>query len=152
MWREPLLAIFQDFAGRTPGALVEVKSVALAWHYRMVDQEAGPRRANELQLHLNQLLSNQPVESLSGKKVLEIRPYGINKPRVQPVLSPERPPAITIIAARDDRPDEDLFAALPPQAISIRVGPGATRARYRLDGVPAMRALLRSFTASIVAA
>ena len=66
-WREPVLAMLRETTQRTPGSLVEVKTAALAWHYRMADQETGARRANELRLHLNQLLSNQPVEILAGQ-------------------------------------------------------------------------------------
>ena len=150
-WREPALAILRDITDRTPGSLIEVKSVALAWHYRMADQEAGARRANELRLHLSQLLSNQPVEILAGHKVLEIRPYGINKGRIVPPLTPERLASTTVLAMGDDRTDEDLFAAVPPEAITIRVGPGLTRARFRLDSVPAVRALLRSLVETEVA-
>jgi trehalose 6-phosphate synthase/phosphatase len=143
-WREAALAILRDITARTPGSLIEVKSVALAWHYRMADQEAGARRANELRLHLTQLLSNQPVEILAGHKVLEIRPYGVNKGRIVPAMSPERLASTTVLAIGDDRTDEDLFAAVPADAITIRVGPGPTRARFRLDGVAPVRALLRS--------
>src|SRR3954447_8394730 len=143
-WREPALALLQEVTARTPGSLIETKSVALAWHYRMADQDSGPRRANELRLHLGQLLSNQPVEILAGNKVIEIRPYGIHKGRIVPPLSPERLAATTLLALGDDRTDEDLFAALPPPAITIKVGPGATQARFRIDGVPAARALLQS--------
>src|SRR4051794_732909 len=143
-WREPALALLQEVTARTPGSLIETKSVALAWHYRMADQDSGPRRANELRLHLGQLLSNQPVEILAGNKVIEIRPYGIHKGRIVPALSPERLAATTMLAMGDDRTDEDLFAALPPPAITIKVGPGATQARFRIDGVPAARALLQS--------
>jgi trehalose 6-phosphate synthase/phosphatase len=110
----------------------------------MSDQEAGARRANELRLHLGQLLSNQPVEILAGHKVLEIRPYGVNKGRIVPALPPERVAATTVLAMGDDRTDEDLFAAIPPESISIRVGPGPTRARFRLESVAAVRALLSS--------
>jgi trehalose 6-phosphate synthase/phosphatase len=143
-WRDPALAILRDITARTPGSLIEVKSVALAWHYRMADPEAGARRANELRLHLTQLLSNQPVEILAGNKVLEIRPYGVNKGRIVPPMTPERIASTAILAIGDDRTDEDLFAAVPPEAITIRVGPGPTRARFRLEGVSAVRALLRS--------
>jgi trehalose 6-phosphate synthase/phosphatase len=143
-WREPALTILRDITARTPGSLIEVKSAALAWHYRMADREAGARRANELRLHLTQLLSNQPVEILAGHKVIEIRPYGIHKGRIVPPLPPERLATTTILAIGDDRTDEDLFEALPPEAITIRVGPGATRAHFRLDGVPAVRTLLHS--------
>jgi trehalose 6-phosphate synthase/phosphatase len=143
-WREPALAILRDFTARTPGSLTEEKSVALAWHYRMADQESGARRANELRLHLGQLLSNQPVEILAGHKVVEIRPYGIHKGRIVPPLSPERLASTVVLAMGDDRTDEDLFAALPPRAITVKVGPGATHARFRVDGVAAARALLAS--------
>jgi trehalose 6-phosphate synthase/phosphatase len=143
-WREPALALLREVTSRTPGSLIETKSVALAWHYRMADQDSGPRRANELRLHLGQLLSNQPVEILAGNKVIEIRPYGIHKGRIIPSLPSERQTTTTILAMGDDRTDEDLFVALPPPAVTIKVGPGATQARFRVDGVPAARALLQS--------
>ena len=143
-WREAALAILRDITARTPGSLIEVKSVALAWHYRLADQEAGARRANELRLHLSQLLSNQPVEILAGHKVLEIRPYGVNKGRIVPLLSPERLASTAVLAIGDDRTDEDLFAAVPLEGITVRVGPGPTKARFRLESVTAVRALLRS--------
>jgi trehalose 6-phosphate synthase/phosphatase len=143
-WREPALSFLREITARTPGSLIEVKSVALAWHYRLADPESGARRANELRLHLSQLLSNQPVEILAGHKVVEIRPYGIHKGRIVPPLPPERLARTSVLAMGDDRTDEDLFAALPPEAVSIKVGPGPTHARFRIDGVPAARSLLQS--------
>ena len=142
-WREPVVAILRDITARTPGSLIEVKAVAIAWHYRMADLETGARRANELRIHLNQLLSNQPVEILAGNRVLEIRPYGVHKGRIVPPMSPEREARTTMLAIGDDRTDEDLFTSLPPEAISARVGPGPTRARFRLDGTAAVRGVLR---------
>jgi trehalose 6-phosphate synthase/phosphatase len=142
-WREPVLGILRDITARTPGSLIEVKAVAIAWHYRMADLETGARRANELRIHLNQLLSNQPVEILAGNRVLEIRPYGVHKGRIIPPMSPEREARTTILAIGDDRTDEDLFTSLPPHAVSARVGPGATRARFRLESTSAVRGLLQ---------
>jgi trehalose 6-phosphate synthase/phosphatase len=142
-WREPVLHILRDITARTPGSLIEVKAVAIAWHYRMADLETGARRANELRLHLNQLLSNQPVEILAGNRVLEIRPHGIHKGRIVPPLPPERLARTAVVAIGDDRTDEDLFVSLPPEAITVRVGPGPTRAHYRLDGTSAVRGVLR---------
>jgi trehalose 6-phosphate synthase/phosphatase len=142
-WREPVLAILRDITARTPGSLIEVKAVAIAWHYRMADLETGARRANELRIHLNQLLSNQPVEILAGNRVLEIRPYGVHKGRILAPMSPEREARTTILAIGDDRTDEDLFTSLPPAAISVKVGPGSTRARFRLESTSSVRALLQ---------
>ena len=143
-WREPVLGILREITARTPGSLIEEKASGLAWHYRMADRETGARRANELRLHLNQLLSNQPVEIVPGHRVIEVRPYGIHKGRIVPSLSSERLALTTIVAIGDDRTDEDLFAALPAEAITIKVGPGNTRARFRLDGTAAVRHLLEA--------
>jgi trehalose 6-phosphate synthase/phosphatase len=147
-WREPVLAMLREITQRTPGSLVEIKAAALAWHYRMADPETGARRSNELRLHLNQLLSNQPVEILAGNRVIEIRPYGVHKGRIVPPRSPVRQAATTILAVGDDRTDEDLFGALPPEAITVKVGPGTTKARFRVDGVGAVRRLLHSLLES----
>ena len=149
-WREPVLHILRDITARTPGSLIEVKAVAIAWHYRMADLETGARRANELRLHLNQLLSNQPVEILAGNRVLEIRPHGIHKGRIVPPLPPERLARTAVVAIGDDRTDEDLFVSLPPEAITVRVGPGPTRAHYRLEGTGAVRGVLQLLAESAV--
>jgi trehalose 6-phosphate phosphatase len=47
----------------------------------------------------------------------------------------------------DDTTDEDAFEALSdrPDAVTVRVGPGDTAARYRLDDVNAVIRYLRTF-------
>jgi trehalose 6-phosphate synthase/phosphatase len=142
-WREPVLAILREVTGRTPGSLVEEKTPGLAWHYRMADPEFGAAQANELRVHLAQVLSNEPVEVLQGHKVIEVRPHGVNKGTIlRPVLAAS--PGATILAIGDDVTDEDLFAALPPDAIAVRVGGGVTRAQFRLAGVEQVHELLRA--------
>jgi trehalose 6-phosphate synthase/phosphatase len=142
-WREPVLAILREVTSRTPGSLVEEKTPGLAWHYRMADPEFGAAQANELRVHLAQLLSNEPVEVLQGHKVIEVRPHGVNKGTVmRPVLA-SAPPGAAILAIGDDATDEDLFAALPQEAIAVRVGGGVTRAQFRLAGVEQVLELLR---------
>jgi trehalose 6-phosphate synthase/phosphatase len=147
-WRQPVLEILQDFATRTPGSRVEEKNASVAFHYRMADPEYGLFQANELKTHLAQLLSNAPVELLSGNKVLEIRPHGIHKGRVVKTILEEAPKDCVAMAIGDDRTDEDLFAALPPQGISVHVGPAASIARLRVPDVKAARAFLRSLIAT----
>jgi trehalose 6-phosphate synthase/phosphatase len=46
------------------------------------------------------------------------------------------------VAFGDDRTDEEMFAALPRNAVGIHVGPGASLARYRLRHPAAVRAFL----------
>ncbi|HLB53485.1 MAG TPA: bifunctional alpha,alpha-trehalose-phosphate synthase (UDP-forming)/trehalose-phosphatase [Gemmatimonadales bacterium] len=141
-WQEAVRPILADFARRTPGALVEVKEAGLAWHWRAADAEVGDRQANELGLHLGQLMSNQPVELLWGDRVLEIRPHGVNKGSVAAELAAEHLPEGLLVAAGNDRTDEDLFAALPDVAITIAVGERPSRARYRVQDVWELRKLL----------
>ena len=49
-----------------------------------------------------------------------------------------------MIAIGDDRTDEDLFVALPPDAIAIHVGCGPSVAAYRVEDVQAVRRLLQA--------
>jgi trehalose 6-phosphate synthase/phosphatase len=141
-WQEALRPILLDFAGRTPGALVEVKEVGLAWHWRAADPEIGDRHANELGVRLGKLLSNLPLELLWGDRVLEIRPHGVHKGLVAKELAAEHLPEGVLVAAGNDRTDEDLFDSLPSEAITIAVGDRPTRAHYRVHDVWNLRELL----------
>lgn len=141
-WRESVLRILEDFAARTPGALVEEKTASVAWHYRAADPEFGARQAKELQIHLSEVLSNTPVEILPGNRVIEVRPYGVHKGRIATETVAALAPGVRVLAIGDDRTDEDLFAALPPEAITLHVGPAPSCARYRLADVAAARRFL----------
>jgi trehalose 6-phosphate synthase/phosphatase len=141
-WREPVLAILRDFAERTPGSLVEAKTVGYAWHYRMAEPEFGAAQAKELSLHLSTLLSNVPVEILPGDMVLEVRPHGVHKGRAVADVLGRAAPGTLLLAMGDDRTDEDMFAALPDGHLAIHVGPAPSRAPLRIRDVRAARALL----------
>jgi trehalose 6-phosphate synthase/phosphatase len=145
-WRDKVLSILRDYSDRTPGSLVEEKPVGLAWHYRAADPEYGAVQANELRLHLNELLGNSPTEILPGEKVIEIRAQGANKGRIVPGILARHPEA-KLLAIGDDRTDEDLFAALPKGAAAVHVGPGDSRAELRVPGVRHVRALLAALLA-----
>jgi trehalose 6-phosphate synthase/phosphatase len=142
-WRERVIEILEDFAARTPGALLETKSAGVAWHYRAADREYGERQARELHLHLTETLSNVPVQILPGEKVLEVRPHGVSKGRVVEFALRKAPAGSLLCALGDDRTDEDLFAALPEGSVAVHVGPLPSRAAYRLAAVGDARGLLR---------
>jgi trehalose 6-phosphate synthase/phosphatase len=141
-WREPVLRILRDFASRTPGATVEEKSVSVAWHYRQADPVFGDMQANELKLYLIELLSNTPVEVLPGSKVIEVRPHGIHKGGVVAPIIAASPRGAQLAAIGDDRTDEDMFNALPPEAVAIHVGPTGSVAPLRVAEVADARRLL----------
>jgi trehalose 6-phosphate synthase/phosphatase len=147
-WYDGVLSVLDGYAARTPGSLVERKTASLAWHWRASDPEFGAFQAKDLQLHLSELLSNQPVEVMLGDYVIEVRPHGMNKGRIVTRLLASAPPGSRLVALGDDRTDEDTFAALPEGGVAIHVGPLPSRAPYRLAGVAEARAWLRELLAA----
>ena len=144
-WITDAKAILETYVERAPGAFLEEKTAGLAWHYRLVDPYLGVALARELRVHLVRHFAQAPVSILAGRKVLEMRPQGIDKgAAVRDSLNLLRP-GIAIAAAGDDRTDEDLFASLPEGSISLCAGTLATRARYRVSGPDQVRRFLRSF-------
>ena len=141
-WLEPVRKVMEKVARRTDGAVLEVKSGALAFHYRATEPALGQRRLAELRATLSGDPQANTFELLDGARVLEVRPRGVNKGTVVPDLLAAAPGAM-VLALGDDVTDEALFAALPPGAVSIHVGFGQSVARYRLPGVRAARALLK---------
>jgi len=125
----------------TPGSRVEAKAVGFAWHYRQAEPEHGAAQARELRLHLRELLIGTPLEVVPAEKVVEVRLRGIHK---GVVLRGLIGPGELAVAFGDDRTDEDLFMALPPDAITVHVGRTPSAARFHLPDVTAVRATLRA--------
>jgi trehalose 6-phosphate synthase/phosphatase len=148
-WMERIRPILEQFAASTPGSCVEVKSASVAWHYRGAPREFGARQAHELRLLLGDVLSNQPLEVLEGKKVIEVRLRGISKGVVAQRVAEEMRPDTVIVAIGDDRSDEELFRALPHSSLTVAVGRPwtSTSATYRLEDHRAVRRILRSLLA-----
>ena len=57
------------------------------------------------------------------------------------------PAGSLLVALGDDRTDEDLFAALPPDGVAVHVGPGSSQAATRLADTAAARRLLQALAA-----
>jgi trehalose 6-phosphate synthase/phosphatase len=142
-WLRRIYPILEQFTTATPGSLIEEKSASIAWHYRMAEPEFGTRQAHELRMLLGDALSNQPLEVLEGKKVIEVRLRGVSKAVVSQHVIAEHDPAATVLAIGDDRTDEDLFSVLPEASVTIAVGTGRTQAKYFVDDYRAVRNLLR---------
>ena len=136
-------AVMADVVRRTPGSFVERKGASLAWHYRMSEPILAARRLDELRRRTEPVLP-ETLEMLDGNKVLEVRMRGADKRAVaQRICGRDADGDTMILAIGDDRTDEDLFVALPPGALTVRVGPGTSRARHRVEGPDEVRALLR---------
>lgn len=123
---------------RHPGLLLEDKGLTLALHYR---------QAPALAAYAHQLMSGfanvtgQGLELQRGKCVVEIKPAGIDKGTAvleylaEPPFKDRRP-----VFIGDDLNDERGFAEVNTlDGISIKVGKGASCARFRLPDVAAVR-------------
>jgi len=139
---EDIMALLEDAVRRTPGTLIERKSTGVAWHYRQAESKLGATEVKRLRSALTALLEGEAAEVHAGHKVLEVRLSGVDKgTAIAPTLE-GLPAGTAIIAIGDDRTDEQLFSALPPDAMTIYVGEGPSRARLRLSSVAEVRLLL----------
>ncbi len=136
-----IATILERHAERTPGALVERKSLGLAWHYRMAGSD-GQAAAEKLEAELIPVARRHDLELLRGNKVLEVRPKGIHKGIIAEALARGSRSPQLMVAMGDDRTDEDLFSALPKDGIAIHVGPTPSAAPWRLADVAAARNFL----------
>jgi trehalose 6-phosphate synthase/phosphatase len=140
-WKKPLRPLFELAADRTPGSLVEEKELALAWHYRQADPELAGERLRELKESLREQIANRDLNLQEGRKVLELKPASCTKGQAVRRWLRQRPSQF-ILAVGDDRTDEDMFAALPAEAYTCKVGSEPSAARFRLDSVEEVRRLL----------
>jgi trehalose 6-phosphate synthase/phosphatase len=150
-WRQTVEPIFEHYCGRTPGSFIERKRVNLVWHYRNADSEYADSQAKELLVHLNDTVASKlPVEVLSGKKAIEVRPVGIHKGAVLKRLL-QKYEWQWALAIGDDRTDEDMFHALPKRHAnthSIFVGDpllSSTSAHAFLDNPKQVLSMLQAF-------
>lgn len=141
-WKDTIRGVFDDYSDRVPGSFVEVKEINLTWHYRNADPDFGDYMKNELVLHLNNL-PGLPIDILSGKKAVEVRPQGVNKGSiVRRCLSekedPDDSPYDFVLCIGDDKTDEDMFEELLkhtdiPEVHSIIVEHKPSLAQYCLE-------------------
>jgi trehalose 6-phosphate synthase/phosphatase len=142
-WIDRLVPIFKQFVEQTPGSAMEIKSASIGWHYRRASREFGDRQAHELRMLLGDVLTNQPLELIEGKKVIEVRLRGISKAIVGRSLRAQSGKGGRVVAFGDDRTDEDLFRSLPASSLTVVVGDGQSSARFRVDDHQEVRRLLR---------
>ena len=159
-WMRPIERLMSKVAEDVPGAHVERKACAIAWHYREAEPEYGSWRAHELLNDLGQHLAGAPAEILQGHRVVEVRARGVDKGvYVRSVFPEGRESGRFVIGLGDDRTDHDLLDALPRGSVAGHVGgllpstrsPGGAREHVHLVGPGEVRALLRELAAAVPA-
>ncbi|GAB5601633.1 trehalose-phosphatase [Thermus sp. FJN-A] len=128
-----------------PGTWVEDKGYALALHYREAEDEAAAEACLRAWLEGKKaLLERLGLEALPGKKVLEIKPKGVDKGKAVLRLL-DRHPGRTPVYIGDDTTDEAAFLVLRDRGLTFKVGEGPTAAQGRLEDVEAVLDYLKTY-------
>jgi len=133
-----------EFAARHSGLLLEDKGLSLALHYRLAPEFADVAR----EAVTRALATLGPeFEMQSGKLVFEIMPGGRDKGTAIEAFMAETPFAGRLaVFIGDDATDEYGFAIVNRAGgHSIKVGPGASIARWRLSNAAAVRRWLDAY-------
>uniref|UniRef100_A0A804LW26 Trehalose-phosphatase n=1 Tax=Zea mays TaxID=4577 RepID=A0A804LW26_MAIZE len=150
-WKNIVEPVMKYYCDVTDGSYIEAKETALVWHYEEADPVFGPRQAKELQYHLRDVLSEEPVYVKSGHQIVEVNgnPQEVvgKGTAVQGLIAAlgarGRMPDF-ILCVGDDVSDEDMFEAISapsskfafPEAAEIfacTVGNKPSLAKYYLE-------------------
>lgn len=130
-WKETIRKEILKLVNLFPGSYIEEKTFALVWHFRTAQEDINTQEIEKLTTPLLDIISEFDLELLYGNKIIEIRNNSINKGiaahQMVQLYQPD-----CIIAVGDDTTDEDMFAVLPTEAITVKVGKNPTYAKFRI--------------------
>lgn len=130
-WSDEILCTLQQIVSKTPGSHLEVKQTALVWHYRNVDPWLASVREQQLEDALSAICAHENLQLMKGNKIVEIKSAAYTKgSEAKRLLA--RDTYDFVLAVGDDITDEDMFRALPPDAITVKVGSISDIARFSL--------------------
>jgi trehalose 6-phosphate synthase/phosphatase len=120
-------------------ARVECKPASVVLHTRGID----PADAERLTTAALALGDRPGVDAMRGKDVVELAVLRVTKGDVLADLRRELA-ADALLYAGDDVTDERAFAALRPDDLTVKVGPGDTAARFRVADPAGLTSVLQS--------
>ena len=130
-WDDEIMNIIRHTIEKTPRSTLEIKDASIVWHYRNVDVWLAELREQQLINALIRPCSRLNMQIVPGNKIVEVKPPEFNKgSEVKRRL--DKKEYDFVLAIGDDTTDEDMFHALPPDAISIKVGDFSAAAKYRI--------------------
>ena len=148
-WKNDIMPILETYVDRTPGTFIEEKSFSLVWHYRKAQKGLGELRAGELLNNLKYLANDKGLQLLPGDKVVEVKNIEINKGKAALTLIDGNDYDF-IMAFGDDYTDEDVFKAVPDNAVTIKIGSNLSAAKFYLRTPWEARRLLKKLAESAV--
>ena len=131
----------REFAERHAGLVFENKGYSMALHYRLAPHLAGAAHAVVREAAR---AAGKAVEVQGGKMVAELKPSGHDKGRAIEAFMREKPFAGRVpVFLGDDLTDEHGFRMVDRVGgYAIKVGSGATAARWRVANPAAARSWL----------
>jgi trehalose 6-phosphate phosphatase len=111
-----------------PGVAVETKPASVALHVRNASAEDGEAALREART----AAESWDAQATEGKAVLEFAVIQTDKGAAIDILR-ERQNATAVAYFGDDVTDEKAFGRLRGSDVGVKVGPGDTLARYRVD-------------------
>lgn len=140
-----VIAVLEEVAATAPGAWVERKPTSAVLHVRLVEGD----RAEHARLMALERLRAIGLEAMLGKDVVDCNVVATSKGAALTALQAESG-AVRVLYLGDDVTDEHAFAALGPDDVTVRVGPGETVARFRVAGTAEAAAVLAHVGAALL--
>ena len=123
---------------RHPAIRLEPKPVGVAVHLRPTDEAD----ARAVQQEITTEISVDPaIRTMHGKKVVELSVVAVDKGVALEALRAQTGSTETVYIG-DDVTDENAFTALGARDLGVKVGPGDTAARLRVESPTAVADLL----------
>lgn len=139
-WKKAVSNTFASYSAAIPGAFIEEKAYSIAWHYRAADK-ISEETVKQVIYDLKTKMDTSSLDILEGNKVIEVKSHAVNKGKAAQQLT-TRKGYDFILAIGDDTTDEDMFKALPPESITIKVGSNMSAAHYCQASFIEVRSLL----------
>ncbi|MDU1893020.1 MAG: bifunctional alpha,alpha-trehalose-phosphate synthase (UDP-forming)/trehalose-phosphatase [Dysgonomonas sp.] len=130
-WDKEILDIIEHTVKRTPRSKIEVKDTAIVWHYRTVDSWLADLRVTQLINALINPCSRMNLQIMKGNKIVEVKYNDITKGS-EAIRLVNQDNYDFIMAIGDDTTDEDMFLALPEDAVTIKVGRNSNVSKYNI--------------------
>ena len=118
------------------GVWVESKPTAVVLHTRLADRDVAAKARDEALA-----LGTRAARVLAGKDVVELLVLPVDKGTALTALRAELGTPVVLYAG-DDATDENAFVVLGPDDVTVKVGPGQTRAAHRVADPAALVAVL----------
>ena len=125
-------------AATAPGSIVESKRHSVAFHFRNAGRKDAARALQRIRAWT---ADRAGVTITEGKMILELSVATRNKGDAVADLIDESG-ARSVLFLGDDTTDETVFSMLRPADIGVKVGPGVTAAKYRIEDIEAVAELL----------